>query len=132
MANATAARGSEGKSPWKAWRRAKVKTLGTGTLKPLARLYSHQSRSPDVPFIPNERFPFVAELEANWQEVRAELEIILKDRERIPFLDKISPDQARIAHAQTWRAYFLWGIGEELKGNAAHCPRTDAMQRIAD
>jgi aspartyl/asparaginyl beta-hydroxylase (cupin superfamily) len=129
MAGATAVRGSEGKSRWKAWRRTKVKKLGLGTLKLLARLYSRQSRVPDQPFIPNEHFPFVAELEANWQEIRAELEVILEDRERIPFLDKISPDQARIAHSQKWRAFFLWGMGEELKGNTARCPKTAALLR---
>jgi ornithine lipid ester-linked acyl 2-hydroxylase len=129
MAGATAVRGSEGKSAWKAWRRTQVKMLGLGTLKLLARLYSRQSRVPDLPFIPNQHFPFVAELEANWQEIRAELEVILKDRERIPFLDKISPDQARIAHSQKWRAFFLWGMGEELKGNTARCPKTAALLR---
>ena len=103
--------------------------LGLGTLKLLAKLYSRQSRVPDLPFIPNEHFPFVAELEANWQEIRAELEVILQDRERIPFLDKISPDQARIAHSQKWRAFFLWGMGEELTGNTARCPKTSALLR---
>jgi beta-hydroxylase len=129
MAGATALRGSEGKSPWRAWRRTQVKRLGLGTLKLLARLYSRQSRVPDLPFIPNEHFPFVAELEANWQEIRAELEVILKDRDRIPFLDKISPDQARISHSQKWRAFFLWGMGEELTGNTARCPTTAALLR---
>ncbi|MEZ5830380.1 MAG: aspartyl/asparaginyl beta-hydroxylase domain-containing protein [Dongiaceae bacterium] len=129
MAGAQALRGTEGKSPWQAWRRAKIKMLGLGTLKMLAKLYSRQSLVPDVPFIPNKYFPFVAELEANWQEVRAELEVILQDRERIPFLDKISPDQARISHSQKWRAYFLWGLGEELTGNTARCPKTAAMLR---
>jgi aspartyl/asparaginyl beta-hydroxylase (cupin superfamily) len=129
MSGATAVRGSEGKSPWKAWRRTKVKMLGLGALKLLARLYSRQSRVPDLPFIPNEHFPFVAKLEANWQEIRAELEVILQDRDRIPFLDKISPDQARIAHSQKWRAFFLWGMGEELKGNTARCPKTAALLR---
>jgi beta-hydroxylase len=129
MAGATAIRGSEGKSPWKAWRRTQVKMLGLGALKLLAKLYARQSRVPDLPFIPNEHFPFVAELEANWREIRAELEVILQDRERIPFLDKISPDQARIAHSQKWRAYFLWGMGEELTGNTARCPKTAALLR---
>ncbi len=129
MAGATAIRGSEGKSAFKAWRRARVKMLGLGLLKLLARLYSRQSLVPDLPIIPNRHFPFVAELEANWQDIRAELEIILRDRERIPFLDKISPDQARISHSQKWRAFFLWGLGEELTGNTARCPKTAALLR---
>ena len=38
MAGTQALRGAEGKSPWKAWRRARVKMLGLGTLKLLAKL----------------------------------------------------------------------------------------------
>ncbi len=129
MAGAQALRGAEGKSAWKAWRRGRVKMLGLATLKLLARLYSRQSRVPDVPVIPNQHFPFVTELEANWAEIRAELEAILQDRERIPFLDKISPDQSRISHSQKWRAFFLWGLGEELTGNTARCPKTAALLR---
>jgi beta-hydroxylase len=129
MTGAQALRGAEGKSRWQAWRRARVKMLGLGTLKLLAKLYSRQSLVPDAAFVPNEHFPFVAELEANWKDIRAELEVILQDRERIPFLDKISPDQARIAHSQKWRAFFLWGMAEELSSNTARCPKTAALLR---
>jgi beta-hydroxylase len=129
MAGATALRGADGKSGWKAWRRTKVKMLGLGTLKVLAKIYGRQSLVPDVPFIPNTHFPFVAELEANWPAIRAELEVILKDRDSIPHLDKISPDQARISHSQKWKAFFLWGMGDELTGNTARCPQTAALLR---
>ena len=129
MAGTQALRGAEGKSPWKAWRRAKVKMLGLATLKLLARLYGRQSLVPDRAVIPNIHFPFVAGLEADWQAIRAELEVILQDRERIPHLDKISPDQARISHSQKWKAFFLWGMGDELTGNTARCPRTAELLR---
>ncbi|WP_119301254.1 aspartyl/asparaginyl beta-hydroxylase domain-containing protein [Dongia deserti] len=129
MAGATATRGSEGKSPWKAWRRARVKMLGIGILKLLAKLYGRQSLVPNVAFIPNEHFPFLDKLEANWKDIRAELDVLLQDRESIPFFDKISPDQARISHSQKWRAYFLWGLGEELTSNTARCPKTAALLR---
>lgn len=129
MAGAQALRGAEGKSPWQAWRRARVKMLGLATLKTLARLYGRQSLVPDVAVIPNEHFPFVAGIEENWRAIKAELEVVLRDRESIPHLDKISPDQARISHSQKWRAYFLWGMQEELKGNTARCPRTAALLR---
>lgn len=103
--------------------------LGLGLLKRLATLYGRQSLVPDVPVIPSSHFPFVAELEANWTDIRAELDAILRDRERIPFLDNISPDQSRISHSQKWRAYFLWGLGEELVSNTARCPKTAALLR---
>ena len=129
MAGAQALRGTEGKSRFKAWRRARVKMLGLALLKALAKLYSRQSLVPDTPFVPNHHFPFVAEIEANWKDIRAELDVILQERERIPFFDKISPDQARISHSQKWRIFFLWGLGEEVTGNTARCPKTAALLR---
>jgi beta-hydroxylase len=129
MAGARALRGAEGKSSWKVWRRAKVKELGNFVLKVLANIYSRQSLVPDVPVIPNHHFPFLAEIEANWQTIRAELEVILKNRDAIPFMDEVSPDQARISHSQKWRAFFLWGLGDEVAGNTARCPQTAALLR---
>jgi predicted nucleotidyltransferase/aspartyl/asparaginyl beta-hydroxylase (cupin superfamily) len=129
MAGAQAVRGTEGKSAWQAWRRGRVKMLGLATLKTLAKIYSRQSRVPDLPFIPSHHFPFVAELEANWQVIRGELDTLLEDRDSIPFLDNISKDQTRISHSQKWRAFFLWGWDEELTGNTARCPKTAALMR---
>jgi beta-hydroxylase len=129
MAGAQAMRGTKGKSPWKDWRRARVKMLGLATLKQLAKLYARQSAVPDLGIIPNQHFPFVAALEGNWEKIKAELDVILRDRESIPHLDKISPDQMRISHSQKWRAYFLFGMGEELTGNTSRCPETAALLR---
>jgi beta-hydroxylase len=129
MAGAQAIRGTEGKSPWQAWRRGRVKMLGLATLKALAKLYSGQSLVPDTPFVSNHHFPFIEELEANWADIRAELDAVLEERERIPFLDQISKDQTRISHSQKWRAFFLWGWDEELTGNTARCPKTAALLR---
>src|SRR5262245_13623546 len=86
MAETRALRDARGKSGWKAWRRAKVKGLGNSLLKVLANIYSRQSLVPDVPVIPNHHFPFIAEIEANWPAIRAELDVLLKDREAIPFM----------------------------------------------
>ena len=121
--------GADSKSGWKAWRRAKVKGLGNSVLRGLAKIYSRQSLVPDLPIIPNHHFPFIAEIEANWQTIRAELDVLLKDRDSIPFMDEVSPDQARISHSQKWRAFFLWGLGDEVTGNTAQCPQTAALLR---
>jgi len=122
-------RGTQGKSPWQAWRRARVKMLGLRTLKLLAKLYARQSLVPDVAIVPNEHFPFIAPLEVGWRDINAELDGVLKDRDSIPYFDKISPDQTRISHSQKWKAYFLWGMGEELTGSTARCPKTAALLR---
>src|SRR5690348_16703402 len=107
MAGTRALGGTEKKPSWKAWRRAQVKELGRKTLKKLGQLYGRQSLVPNLPVIPNEHFPFVVEVEKNWLDIRAELEVLLKDRERIPFMEEMSPDQARISPPQRWRAFFL-------------------------
>lgn len=129
MAGAQAIRGTQGKSAWQAWRRGRVKLMGLAILKTLAKIYGRQSVVPDTTVVPNEHFPFIQELEANWRDIRAELEVLLQDRDSIPFLDKISGDQSRISHSQKWRAFFLWGWDEELTGNTAQCPKTTALLR---
>jgi beta-hydroxylase len=125
----TQALGGTKKKSWKAWRRAQVKELGRKTLKKLGQLYGRQSLVPDLPVIPNEHFPFVVEMESHWRDIRAELDVLLKDRERIPFMEEMSPDQARISPPQQWRAFFLFGLGEEVVGNTARCPKTAALLR---
>jgi ornithine lipid ester-linked acyl 2-hydroxylase len=126
---AQALRGAGGKVRWKAWRRAKVKELGRRIIRLLDRLYGRQSLVPDTAIIPTEHFPFIAEVEENWGEILAELKVILGDRERIPFLNEVSPDQARISHSEKWRAFFLFGLGNEVTGNTVRCPKTAALLR---
>ena len=129
MPEAQALREAKGKPQWKAWRRAKVKELGRRVIRLLDRLYGRQSLVPDLAIIPNEHFSFIAEMENNWRDIRAELLVILEDRQRIPFLNEVSPDQARISHSDKWRAFFLFGLGDEVTGNTARCPKTTALLR---
>ena len=72
-------------------------------------------------------FPWTAELEAHWREIREEAEQLLADRGRIPPLGDISPDHQRLDQRRSWRTFFLWGYGHRVDQNCALAPRTAAL-----
>ncbi|AOR77493.1 aspartyl/asparaginyl beta-hydroxylase domain-containing protein [Novosphingobium sp. 11B] len=70
-------------------------------------------------------FPWIAELERNWQAIRDEATRIRA--EDIPSLGDISFDHGRIAADRRWRAFFLKGYGYRMPANAARAPVTAAL-----
>lgn len=85
---------------------------------------ARSSRVGDPPFFDKALFPWVAELEANWETIRDEAAVVLQDLDKVPPLAAISPDHRRIAPAGRWRSFFLHGYGYALPENLARCPRT--------
>ena len=75
-------------------------------------------------FYETEAFPWVKTVEANWRAVREELDALLTDREHIPCLQDVSPEQSAIAQAKDWKSFFLFGFGHKIKRNCARCPET--------
>jgi len=78
----------------------------------------------DPPVHDTRTFPWVATLEAHWEEIRAEAAAVLEDIESVPPLATISPDHRRIAPAGRWRSFFLYGYGYREESNCRLCPRT--------
>jgi len=72
-------------------------------------------------------FPWVAEIEAHWREIRDEATAVLQDLNAVPPLASISPDHRRIAPAGRWRSYFLIGYRYRDPANCAACPRTTEL-----
>lgn len=70
-------------------------------------------------------FPWISELERNWQAIRDEA--IRIRAEDIPSLGDISFDHGRIAADRRWRAFFLKGYGYRMPSNAARAPVTAAL-----
>lgn len=68
-------------------------------------------------------FPWTAELERNWEAVRAEALKVL-DSEEIPILPDISPDHGRLGADRKWRSFFLYGYGYRVEANCGKCPVT--------
>jgi beta-hydroxylase len=88
---------------------------------------ARSSKVGDRPLLNAAQFPWVAELESHWEEIRAEAAAALEDLEKVPPLATISPDHRRIAPAGRWRSYFLVGYGYRMDANCNACPRTTQL-----
>ncbi|HSF95854.1 MAG TPA: aspartyl/asparaginyl beta-hydroxylase domain-containing protein [Thermohalobaculum sp.] len=104
--------------------RRKVKKYGKRIMRWAADYQARQSKVPDTPFLDKALFPALKEFEDRWEEIRDEAAEIVKLREHIPGFQEISPDQYRIATANNWKTYVLFGFGERLEKNCRQAPVT--------
>jgi aspartyl/asparaginyl beta-hydroxylase (cupin superfamily) len=107
----------------RSWRRRIIRA-GKWLTYRLASYQAQQSLVPEAPFVANELFPFLKELEDRWEEIAAEAREVVKLREHIPNIQDISPDQANIATASNWKSFFLYGFGIPLERNCVQAPAT--------
>lgn len=89
---------------------------------------------PSQPYYPRERFPWLAELEANTATIREELRAVLSQPQDLEsFLQTDSPQDAADllrssgTEAAAWDAYFFHRHGERYAAHAARCPQTAAL-----
>ena len=78
-------------------------------------------------FLPNDRFPWIGELEAGFDDIRAELDAVLADGRPIPTFQDVLPSQAQLTADDKWRTFMFYGYGHRVPDNCARCPRTDAL-----
>ncbi|HTD58234.1 MAG TPA: aspartyl/asparaginyl beta-hydroxylase domain-containing protein [Solirubrobacteraceae bacterium] len=116
------------KSPWE---RTVDLTIAVGerVLTPIERFIGKRSLVGDATFFPNDRFPWIEQVEANWETIREELEGVLADREALPNFQDISKDQIEITDDDDWKTYFLYGYGFAAKLGVETCPKTAASMR---
>jgi ornithine lipid ester-linked acyl 2-hydroxylase len=106
-------------------------TIGERILAPIERFIGRRSLVGDETFFENDRFPWIAEVEANWSTIRDELTRVLEDREALPNFQDISRDQIEITDDDHWKTFFLYGFGFEARLGVEMCPRTaELMRRI--
>lgn len=82
------------------------------------------SRLPDLGVYSSSDFPWVATLETDWCRIRAELDTVMKRRDRLPSFHEIIREVGTITCDDRWKTFFLIGAGMDCSGNAAHCPET--------
>jgi ornithine lipid ester-linked acyl 2-hydroxylase len=113
------------------WERTVELTIAAGerVLAPIEKFIGSKSLVGEATFFPNERFPWIAEVEASWTTIRDELERVLEDREALPNFQDISKDQIEITDDDRWKTLFLYGYGFEAKLGVELCPRTAALMR---
>ena len=101
-----------------------IKRVGRGILVATDRFFARQSLVGDTPVIDGRGLPWVAEFEANWKAVRRELEGLLAQRELLPPIHEIQPDQYNLSKGDLWRTCFLFAYGSRSERNCARCPET--------
>lgn len=105
-------------------RRKLVNKLGGKALWSLERFVEKSSKVPATPFIDPVLFPWTKMLEANWKDIRAEVDQILGSLEHVPNFQDISKDQKALTTDNNWKTFFLYGFGYKAEKNARQCPRT--------
>jgi ornithine lipid ester-linked acyl 2-hydroxylase len=105
-------------------RRKYVKWYGKRLLWRIDHYFARQSLVPTDPVLDAKLFPWIADLEAHWHPIRAELDGILQHRDELPRFQDISPDQKRISPDDKWRAFVLYGFGYRSDHNCRLCPQT--------
>ncbi len=113
------------------WDRVVQWTIAAGEriLAPIERFIGRRSLVGDATFFDNNRFPWIAEIEANWQTIHEEAERLLEDRDDLANFQDISKDQIEITDDDRWKTFFLYGYGFEAKLGTEMCPRTAALMR---
>ncbi len=92
----------------------------------LARSFSSVGRRP---FFDPSEFAWIAGLEAGWTAVRDELRALLRERGRIPSVEELSPEQAKIVQNDKWKSYWLYAYGRRIAENCRRCPETARLVR---
>lgn len=99
---------------------------GKRLLRAIGRFQATHSRVGTAPFLDAAEFPWVADFEARWQDIRGELLAVLERPEEIPAFHQLSPDQHRISKGQNWKTFAFYVFGIKLEENCARCPATVA------
>jgi ornithine lipid ester-linked acyl 2-hydroxylase len=99
-------------------------SIGLWFIKRIERILMYFSKFEDQPFLDPKDFDWVQTLEDNWEQIRVELEHILKHPENIPNFQDISKDQTNLTKDNRWKSFFLYGYGFKFEPNCNLCPET--------
>jgi len=84
---------------------------------------------PQIQFYPRDGFPWMEDLEAATEDIRAELLEVMRDPGAFaPYVEgdanRPRKDQMGMLNNPAWSAFYLWKNGDVVPENAARCPRT--------
>ena len=114
-------------------RRALGKALDVVTLLvfvlllPVQKLMHRFSRVGDHPFFDNATFPWAPGIEADWRDVRTELDQVLRHVDDIPNFQDISEENRALTNDEHWKTFFFRAWGVPIASNCARCPHTAAL-----
>jgi len=93
----------------------------------IQKLMGRYSLIGDHEFFSAENFPWSREVEANWKDIREELDQVMERREDLPNFQDISPDQKDISTDNKWKTFFFFAYGLRSEDNLRRCPKTAAL-----
>ena len=96
-------------------------------LRQVERLFVINSLVGDSPVFKPEQFEWAEQLEANWEVIREELEVVLSQADELPNFQDLSPDQSNLTNDNLWKTYFLYGFGFKASQNCERCPETTKL-----
>jgi len=91
------------------------------------RFVARASIHGDPPVYDTALFPWIAEVEAEWTRVRAELDRVLVLRDRLPAFHEIVDEVRTITTDQDWKTFWLAAIGMDCADNRRRCPETTRL-----
>jgi beta-hydroxylase len=102
-------------------RKARIRRLLHGALESLVCRFAIHG---DQPVFAAEQFSWIGDVEANWQQVRRELDAVMVYREAMPNFQDILREVGSIQKDDNWKTFFLKGVGMNCSENARRCPET--------
>jgi ornithine lipid ester-linked acyl 2-hydroxylase len=85
----------------------------------------------DRAFFEVEDFPWVKDVAAMTPGIQAELAGVLAQRESLPSIQDISPEQSKLTTDAGWKTFYFFGYGLRSERNCERCPETAAaLQKI--
>lgn len=72
-------------------------------------------------------FPWVKEVETEWPLIRAELDVLLRERDKIPNFQDLSHYQSVLTEGDQWKTFVLYGYGHQVEENCRRCPETTRL-----
>ncbi|MFM7085987.1 MAG: aspartyl/asparaginyl beta-hydroxylase domain-containing protein [Cyanobium sp.] len=105
-------------------RRARMRRALHGLLEALLCRFAIDG---DRPVFAADQFHWVRALEADWMQVRRELDAVMPHREAMPNFQDILRPVRTIQKDDAWKTFFLKGVGMDCRENARRCPQTMAL-----
>ena len=86
---------------------------------------------PEIEFFERSDFPWLDEIEAASDDIRAELIGVLAEGQQVlePYISlAATPDEKwrALNHSRSWGVFYLWKAGQAIAENMARCPKTVA------
>jgi beta-hydroxylase len=98
--------------------------VGAKALERMEGWVLRYSELPTTPFLADDSFPWIAELEQGFDVIRAELDAVLAYHDELPNFQDISIDQRELTDDDKWKTFFFFGYGFKSENNCARCPET--------